>query len=76
MNKVGVIGAGSLGTALAQTIAKNVDTVYLHLRREELAKTLCLNCNSYLCDSYSKFIHEKIKKTPGFTGETGAFWSC
>ena len=28
----------------------------------ELAKTLCLNCNSYLCNSCSNFIHEKIKK--------------
>ncbi len=25
----------------------------------EPAKILCLNCNSYLCDSCSKFIHEK-----------------
>jgi len=40
MEKVGVIGAGSLGTALAQTISENVDKVYLHLRREELAKTI------------------------------------
>lgn len=40
MYKVGVIGAGSLGTALAQTVAENVDAVYLHLRREELAKTI------------------------------------
>jgi len=25
----------------------------------EPAKILCLNCNSYLCDSCSKFVHEK-----------------
>ena len=36
MEKVAVIGAGALGTALAQTVAENVDEVYLHLRREEL----------------------------------------
>ena len=35
--KVGIIGAGSLGTALAQTIAQNVDDVILHLRRQSLA---------------------------------------
>ena len=37
---VGVIGAGSLGTALAQTIAHNVDEVYLLLRRENLAESI------------------------------------
>ena len=40
MNKVGIIGAGGLGTALAQIVAQNVDEVCLHLRREELAKTI------------------------------------
>ena len=37
MDKVGIIGAGSLGTALAQTIAQNVDEVLLQLRRKNLA---------------------------------------
>lgn len=40
MERVGVIGAGSLGTALAQTISENVDTVYLYLRREDLAGSI------------------------------------
>ena len=40
MEKVGIIGAGSLGTALAQIAAQNVDEVYLFSRREELAKTI------------------------------------
>ncbi|AMK16196.1 NAD(P)H-dependent glycerol-3-phosphate dehydrogenase [Methanobrevibacter olleyae] len=37
MEKVGVIGGGSLGTAIAQIASQNVDEVYLHLRRKELA---------------------------------------
>ena len=40
MEKVGVLGAGSLGTALAQTISENVAEVYLHLRREELKDSI------------------------------------
>jgi len=27
----------------------------------ELAKILCISCNSYFCDSCSKFVHEKAK---------------
>ena len=38
--KVGVIGAGSLGTALAQIIAQNVDEVLLMLRKEHLADSI------------------------------------
>ena len=38
--KVGIVGAGSLGTALAQTVAQNVDEVYLLLRRKNLADTI------------------------------------
>lgn len=40
MDKVGIIGAGSLGTALAQIVAQNVDEVYLYSRRGELAETI------------------------------------
>ena len=36
MKKVGIIGAGSLGTALAQTMSENVDEVILQLRRENI----------------------------------------
>jgi glycerol-3-phosphate dehydrogenase (NAD(P)+) len=34
--KVSVIGAGGLGTAIAQLISVNVDTVFLHARRKEV----------------------------------------
>ena len=40
MKKIGIVGAGSLGTALAQTVSENADIVYMHLRREDLAKTI------------------------------------
>ena len=40
MEKVGILGAGSLGTALAQTVSENVSKVYLHLRREELKDSI------------------------------------
>ena len=40
MEKVGVIGGGSLGTALAQIVSQNVDEVCLHLRRKELAEII------------------------------------
>lgn len=40
MTKVGIIGAGSMGTALAQIIAQNVDEVFLHLRRSDLADSI------------------------------------
>ena len=40
MEKVGVIGGGSLGTALAQIVSQNVEEVCLHLRREELAEII------------------------------------
>lgn len=40
MKKVGIIGAGSLGTALAQTMSENVDEVILQLRRENLRDSI------------------------------------
>ena len=47
MYKVGIIGAGSLGTALAQTVAQNVDEVILHMRRQHIADSINnININS------------------------------
>ncbi|WP_295722609.1 NAD(P)H-dependent glycerol-3-phosphate dehydrogenase [uncultured Methanobrevibacter sp.] len=44
---VGIIGAGSLATAIAQTVALNVDEVILFLRREKLKSSINENhCNS------------------------------
>ena len=37
--KVGVIGAGSFGTAIANLLAKNVDVI-LHCRQPKLAKDI------------------------------------
>lgn len=34
--KVGVIGAGAMGTAISQTIANNTDKIYLYARRKEV----------------------------------------
>lgn len=45
--KVGIIGAGSLATAIAQTVALNVDEVILFLRREKLKTSINeKHCNS------------------------------
>ncbi len=38
--EVGIIGSGAFGTALAQTVAQNVETVKLYLRRENLANEI------------------------------------
>ena len=40
MDKVGIIGAGSLGTALAQIVAQNVEDVFLLSKREEQRETI------------------------------------
>lgn len=57
MEKVAVLGAGSLGTALAQTISENVDEVYLYLRREKLKNDI--NKNRYNSEYYP---NTKIKE--------------
>ena len=38
--KVGVVGAGAFGTAIAQTVANNAKEVILYLRREKLANEI------------------------------------
>lgn len=48
--KVGIIGAGSLGTAIGQTVALNVDEVILLLRKEKLKSTI--NENHYNSEYY------------------------
>lgn len=40
MKKVAVIGAGGLGTAMAQLISNNADIVYLYARRKEVAEQI------------------------------------
>ena len=50
MLKVGIIGAGALGTAIAQSISKNLEKVYLYARRKEVVDDI--NINSYNSDYY------------------------
>ncbi|GAB4318097.1 MAG: NAD(P)-binding domain-containing protein [Methanobacteriaceae archaeon] len=40
MKKVAVIGAGGLGTAMAQLVSNNVDIVYLYARRKEVVEQI------------------------------------
>ncbi|MBE6489653.1 MAG: NAD(P)H-dependent glycerol-3-phosphate dehydrogenase [Methanobrevibacter sp.] len=40
MLKVGIIGAGALGTALAQCVSKNLKTVYLYARRPSVVENI------------------------------------
>lgn len=40
MPHVGIIGAGALGTALAQVISKNLDEVFLYARRPKIANDI------------------------------------
>jgi glycerol-3-phosphate dehydrogenase (NAD(P)+) len=43
IGKVSVIGAGSLGTAIAQLVSNNVEEVFLHARRKEVVQDIQKN---------------------------------
>ena len=45
MLNVGIIGAGALGTAIAQSISKNLDNVFLYARRSKIANDINNGCN-------------------------------
>lgn len=60
--KVGVIGAGSLGTALSQTISENVDQLLLHVRKQELCDDI--NNIGYNTHYYpNRKLNDNIKAT-------------
>lgn len=60
--KVGVIGAGSLGTAISQTISKNVNQLLLHVRKQDLCDDI--NNTGYNTHYYpSQKLNENIKAT-------------
>lgn len=59
---VGVIGAGSLGTAIAQIMSENVNEVLLHVRKSELCDDI--NNKGYNTQYYpSQKLKENIKAT-------------
>ena len=59
---VGVIGAGSLGTAIAQIMNENVNEVLLHVRKQELCDDI--NNKRYNTQYYpSQKLKENIKAT-------------
>ena len=60
--KVGVIGAGSLGTAISQTISENVNQLLLHVRKQDLCDDI--NNTGYNTHYYpSQRLNENIKAT-------------
>ena len=60
--KVGVIGAGSLGTAISQTISENVNQLLLHVRKQDLCDDI--NNTGYNTHYYpSQKLNENIKAT-------------
>ncbi|WP_458454251.1 NAD(P)H-dependent glycerol-3-phosphate dehydrogenase [Methanobrevibacter sp.] len=59
---VGVIGAGSLGTAISQIMSENVDEVLLHVRKQELCDDI--NTKGYNTQYYpNQKLKENIKAT-------------
>lgn len=60
--KVGVIGAGSLGTALSQTISENVNQIVLHARKQELCDDINnTRYNTYYYPNYK--LNDNIRAT-------------
>lgn len=60
--KVGVIGAGSLGTALSQTISENVNQIVLHARKQELCDDINnAGYNTYYYPNYK--LNDNIRAT-------------
>ena len=59
---VGVIGAGSLGTAISQTISENVDQLLLHVRKQDLCDDI--NNTGYNTHYYpNNKLNDNIKAT-------------
>ncbi len=59
---VGVIGAGSLGTAISQTISENVNQLLLHVRKQDLCDDI--NNTGYNTHYYpNNKLNENIKAT-------------
>ena len=62
---VGVIGAGSLGTAISQTISENADQLLLHVRKQNLCDDI--NNTHYNTHYYPNHkINDNIKATTDF----------
>ena len=62
---VGVIGAGSLGTAISQTISENADQLLLHVRKQNLCDDI--NNTHYNTHYYPNHkLNDNIKATTDF----------
>ena len=61
-SKVGVIGAGALGTAISQTISENVNQILLHARKQDLCDDI--NNTGYNTHYYpNQKLNDNIKAT-------------
>lgn len=70
MYKVGIIGAGSLGTALAQVVSQNVSVVYLLSRRIEQVNNI--NTTGYNSEYYPNVkLNDNIKATNNYEDLNG-----
>ena len=61
-SNVGVIGGGSLGTAISQTISENTDNVLIHVRKSDLCDDI--NTTGYNTHYYpNEKLNTNIKAT-------------